>query len=389
MARRTLTDQAIKNLKPKAKRYTVPDPKMAGLYIRVTPKGAKTFAAIARDPRGKQVWHTVGSTDHFKLEDARELARKAINAIKSGSDRASPQSYEAVAEQWFKRHVEAKGLRSAVAIRRSFNSHILPTWGGRDFNSIKRADVAKLLDTAEDSAGPVAADFALSIIRGIANWYAARHDDYASPIVKGMRRSNPKERARDRILSDDELRAVWKQAEANGTFGAYVRLLLLTAQRREKVAAMRWEDIGTDRTWTIPTEKREKGNADELVLPQIALDIINAQPHFDGNPFVFAGRGNSYANGYSKLKSAFIERLPEMPPWRLHDLRRTARSLMSRAGVRPDIAERVLGHAILGVEGIYDRHQYREEKAQALQMLAGLIENILRPEAANVHRLRV
>jgi len=165
-------------------------------------------------------------------------------------------------------------------------------------------------------------------------------------------------------------------------------LLLLTGQRREKVAAMRWEDISSDRTWTIPTEKREKGNADELLLPQAALDIINAQPRFEGNPYVFAGRGRSHANGYSKLKAAFVERLPEMPAWRLHDLRRTARSLMSRAGVRPDIAERVLGHAILGVEGVYDRHRYREEKANALRMLAGLIENILGPEAAKVHALR-
>ena len=176
---------------------------------------------------------------------------------------------------------------------------------------------------------------------------------------------------------------MWKQAEANGTFGAFIRLLLLTSQRRDKVAAMRWNDITIDGTWTIPAESREKGNAGELVLPEIALEIIRKQDRFADNDHVFAGRGGSHLSGYSKAKAAFDTKC-KISPWVLHDLRRTARSLMSRAGVRPDIAERVLGHAIQGVEGVYDRHAYREEKAQALKRLAGLIEMILNPPAKNV-----
>ena len=117
MARRTLTDNTIENLKPKATRYAVADPKLAGHYIRVTPSGSKSFAAVARDPRGKQVWHTIGSSELYKIEDARELARIAIKAIRAGEDRSGAQSFEAVAELWFKRHVEAKGLRSAAHIR--------------------------------------------------------------------------------------------------------------------------------------------------------------------------------------------------------------------------------------------------------------------------------
>jgi integrase len=204
-----------------------------------------------------------------------------------------------------------------------------------------------------------------------------------------MRRTNPKERARKRILSDDELRAVWTQAEANGFFGALVRLLLLTGQRRTTVASMRWDDVSVDGTWSIPNEGRQKGTGKELVLPQIALDIIKAQPRFASSPHVLAGRydGTHYSN-YGNAKAAFDSKLPPMPQWGLHDLRRTARSLMSRAGIRPDVAERVLGHAIEGVEGIYDRHQYREEKAHALKALAGLIENILAPEGSKVVQLR-
>jgi integrase len=202
-------------------------------------------------------------------------------------------------------------------------------------------------------------------------------------LLSRVRRSNPKERARTRIFSDDELRLVWKAAEANGTFGAFVRILLLTGQRRDKVASMRWEDI-KDGVWIIPSEKREKGNANELRLPQVAIDIINAQPRLAGNPFVFAGKGRAQRNNPATDKTRFIANLPPMPQWQLHDLRRTAKSLMARAGIRPDISERVLGHVMGGVEGIYDRHKYDEEKAFALTSLAALIEKIVNPPANNV-----
>jgi len=384
MARRTLTDASIAALKPHAKRYAVADPGLPGHYVRVTPNGAKSFCAVSRDPRGKQVWHTIGSTTLYELEEARELARTAIKAIKAGDSRVGPQAFASIAEQWIKRHVEARGLRSGKHIKSYLNLHILPAWGSREFESIRRSDVAALLDGVEDRSGPVAADFTLKIVSGITNWYAARHENYASPIVRGMRRSNQAERARDRVLSDDEIRTVWKRAEANGIFGGFVRLLLLTGQRKDKVAKLRWDDLTADGTWVIRTEAREKGNAGELVLPQIALDIVSAQPRLAGNPYVFPGQRSSPMIGFAGRKEAFSAKLPPMPRWTLHDLRRTARSLMSRAGVSRDVAERVLGHVMGGVEGVYDRHKYRDEKAHALRALASLIEKIVNPPADNV-----
>jgi hypothetical protein len=101
--------------------------------------------AVSRDPRGKQVWHTIGSTELFKVEEARELARTAIKAIKAGESRAGPQSFEAVAESWLRRHVDAKGLRTASQIRAYLNRHILPEWKSRDFESIRRGDVREAL----------------------------------------------------------------------------------------------------------------------------------------------------------------------------------------------------------------------------------------------------
>ena len=346
MARRELTDSMVAALKPKSKRYTVADPKLPGHYVRVASTGHKSFVAVARSPSGKQGWHTVGPTYLYKVEESRELARTAIKAIKGGEDHAPPQTFAEVAGEWLERHVDKKGLLSAGNTKGYLEKHVLPVWGELSFQSIRRGDVAKLLDGIEDNAGPAAADFTLSVVRSICNWYAARHEGYASPIVRGMRRSNPKERARDRKLNDDELRAMWRRAEANGSFGALVRLLLLTGQRREKVSAMRWEDIGEDGVWRIPSEAREKGTAGELLLPQAALEIIRAQPRFAGNPHVFANTNGGYIANYSRGKRRFIKDLPAMPQWGLHDLRRTARSLMSRAGVRPDIAERVMGHAI-------------------------------------------
>ena len=386
MARRTLTDKGVSALKPRAKRYHFADPEMKAHFIRVMPSGTKSFAVFARDPSGKQVLHTIGAVGVITIEEARQKARAAVAAIKAGADRAGPQSFTAVAENWFRRHVEAKGLRSMGETRRYLDKWILPAWGLREFTKVRRGDVAKLLDHVEDKAGPVAADNTLKRVSTICTWYQSRHEDYVSPVVKGMRRSSTKERARERILNDDELRAVWNAANGE-SFGGLVKMLLLTGQRRDKVASMRWQDVSVDGTWTIPAKDREKGNALELKLPDMALNIIKGQPRFAGNPHVFAGRGGSYSTGYSKAKKALDAKAP-LPQWQLHDLRRTARSLMARAGVRPDIAERVLGHLIPGVEGVYDRHSYRDEKAHALRALASLIENITNPPSGKVVNLK-
>ena len=378
-----LTDEDIEALPAKKARYSKVDTEQRGLHIRVTPRGVKTFWAVARGPSGTQVWWKIGD-EVIGIEKARTDAKKVIKAIIEGKDPAGPQSFKIVAEDWFTRHVKKadRELRSAKNIRRYLDNHILPQWGRREFASIKRSDVTKLLDHVETEAGPVAADLVLSTVSSIFLWYAKRADDYVSPIVRGMRRSRPKERARKRNLDEDEIRAVWKAAEASGTFGAFIRLALLTGQRKEKVASMKWSELDGP-VWHIPAEAREKGNAGDLKLPQVALDIINAQPRFAGNPYVLAGRAKKHWNGFSEGKRAFDAIVP-IPHWTIHDLRRTARSLMSRAGVRPDIAERTLGHAIKGVEGIYDRHAYTAEKAHALERLAGLIELILAGPTENV-----
>ncbi len=389
MARRkTLTDSMVAKLKPGAKRRTLPDPEMRGHYLRITPKGAKSYVAVARDPDAKQVWATIGSTDHYSIDEAREKAREAIKRVKAGEPAfepppTKPDSFKAVAENYLKRHVQAKGLRSAPEITRILNKYVYPVLQDLEFESVRRSDVTRLLDMVEDASGARQADCVLSVLRSIMRWHATRADDYSPPIIPGMRRDDPHAAKRARILSDDEIRAVWAAAGDSGAFGAFLKLALLTGQRRQKIASMRWEDVTVDGVWSIPAEDREKGNGGVLVLPEAAIEIIRVQKRVGKNPYVFAGRGDGHLTGYSKCKRAFDAKV-KIAPWVIHDLRRTARSLIARAGVRPEIGERVMGHVLTGVEGIYDRHEYRDEKADALKRLAGLIEMILNPATDNV-----
>jgi integrase len=379
--RKTLSDKGVAALKPRAQRYVFPDPQLAGHFVRVQPSGARSFVAVTRNPTGKQVWTTIGDTNVISIADAREHAREVIKRVRAGLPAIEPrgETFAVVAANWMKRHVEGNGLRSIREINRLLSSHILPVWGDREFTGIRRSDVAALLDHVEDEHSPRQADLVLAVVRGIMNWFATRHDDYNPPIVRGMGRDKASPRAR--ILDDEELRAIWQATQGAGAFSGIVRLCLLTAQRSRKVASMKWSDITLDGEWSIPREPREKTTAGSLVLPKLALDIIRAQHRIGDNPHVFAspqGDGKSLS-GFSKAKRKLDAKLPGVARWQLHDLRRSARSLMSRAGVPTEHSERVLGHAIPGIAAVYDRHSYRDEKAAALAKLARIIEGIINP----------
>ena len=190
---------------------------------------------------------------------------------------------------------------------------------------------------------------------------------------------------RTRALSDDEIVSLWDALESEEVplpFRRIVRVLLLTAQRRNEVGLMRTEEIDGE-IWTIPAERYKTGIPNVVPLTKDARTCIGDR----AEGFVFSSNGGKRAfNGYSKAKSQLDKvitrkrrkaRLKAMPPWTLHDLRRTARSLMARAGAPSDVAELVLGHKIPGVRGVYDRHSYLAEKRTALEKLAALIRDIL------------
>jgi integrase len=393
MPRKTLSDKGVAALKPRAKPYAHPDPEMPGHYVRVQVSGAKSFVAVTIGADRKQHWITLGKVGTLTIDDARPRAREAIKRVRAGlpafeTPPDAPETFKQVAERWLAREVRAKSFRTERDIVRILNVHVFPRWGDRPFVSIRRSDITALMDHIEDSGGGARqADVALGIVRSLMYWQAARTDDYSPPLTRGMRRQSTKHQARARVLDDDEIRAVWRAAEGAGTFGAIVRLCLLTAARSRKVAAMRWDDITDEGEWIVRREPREKGTAD-LVLPAMALEIIRAQPRVGNNPHIFAAtRGKGPFRDWGWSKERFDSKLPELKPWVVHDLRRTARSLMSRAGVERSISERILGHAIPGVEGVYDRHEYRDEKRDALARLAALLAGIINGPPGNVVRL--
>jgi integrase len=233
-----------------------------------------------------------------------------------------------------------------------------------------------MLDHIQDHNGPVMADRALAYTRSAFNWYASRDDEFNSPIAKRMARTKPRERARTRVLADHELRLLWGVLDGQGAFGALVRVLLLTAQRRGEVAGMRRAEIHAG-IWTIPAARYKTGYANTVPLTAAALAVIKAQPGHD-QVFTHSSLANSGTFKAALDKAVTAANGGEaLPNWTVHDLRRTARTLMARAGVRPDISERVLGHVIAGVEGVYDRHSYLNEKHDALERLAAMVERIV------------
>ena len=385
--RKTMTDRGVAALKPRAKRYAVSDPELTGHWIRIQPTGTKSFWAVGNNPDGKQVWTFVGPTDAMGIDASREQARTILQRVRAGlpAVAAKGETLGTVIDNWLKRHVERTGLRSRDKIVDLINRHISSEFRAREFIAIRRSDITRLLDEIEDDHGAPQADLVLGIIRRVMFWYASRTDDYVPPLVKGMQRS--KQRGRERILSDDEIRAVWKVAGESGVYGALVRLLLLTAQRLSAVLKMKWTDISPMKwpsneppVWTVATAAREKGSIGAVQLPQAVLAVLDALPRFAGNDYVLTGRGSSHIAYSGNPKRAFDAKLPAgTPRWTLHDLRRTARSLMSRAGVSSEHAEKTMGHSIKGVEGIYDRHKYMDEKSAALAKLANLIDSIVNP----------
>jgi integrase len=309
--RRKLTDRQIAELPIKTKRYIVPDPELGGHYIRIYPSGAKSFVTVKDN-----VWEKIGDARLLPIEKAREEAKRILRGDKTSD------AFEAVVREYSKQHVD--NLRSEREVKRHLD-RLVAEFEGRTFDSIKRGEILALAQRTADAHGNYAAKYLVATFSHLSKWYALRHDDYASPVVAGMGKSYRTE-ARARILSDDELRAIWRACDdGHPTFGAMVKVLLLTSARREKVSTMKWSDIDDRGVWNIPRVKGEKANAGSLPLPPLALDIIRSRPRIDGNPFVFAST-HAHLRSFSKLK-AELDAKSGVRGWRLHDLRRTARSL--------------------------------------------------------------
>jgi integrase len=363
------------------------DSDLRGFGLQVTAGGHRSYVVQYRHRGGSRRMAIDGV---LTLDQARKRARGLLGQVANGKDPLAERRKEAAAagntlksicEEYLDREAKRRDdrLRSLEQRRATLERLVYPrNIASRPIDEIRRSEITRLLDHIADERGLAMADIVLAILRRIMAWHMSRSDDFRSPIVRGMARTSPKERARNRVLKDEELRAIWQTADRLGTpFARLLQFILLTATRRNEAARMdRAEIIGRD--WVIPAE-RYKTKRDFLVpITSAALTVLGELPvigNVDRGP-VFTADGKRAISGFGRFKAAFDKQCGVLG-WTIHDLRRTARTLMSRAGVNADVAERVLGHVIVGVRGTYDRHEFAEEKRHALEALAGLIARIL------------
>lgn len=362
------------------------DTALPGFGLKVSANGHRSFVVQYRAKgTSRRLTIKAAPAGGLSLDKARREARAILGAVARGGDpvadkrraeREQRDTLRAVVEEYIVR--EGAKLRSGERRADTLRRLILPVLGSRPIDDIKRSEIVRVLDKIADENGPTAADAALTALRRVLNWFEGRSDDYVSPVRKGMVRTKSGDRSRQRILSDDELRRLWTAIEARpDTFGRMVQFLLLTAARRDEVRCMRQDELSNGK-WTIPSQRYKSAIDHAVPLSQTALEVLAKVPRI-GSTYVYTWDGRKALGGMARRKQQLDEG-SGITGWRLHDLRRTARSLLSRAGISADIAERCLGHVMSGVRGVYDRHQYEREKLQAFTMLASLIDNIVNPK---------
>jgi integrase len=371
-----LTDTKIAAIKPPEKgQQEHPDHKVTGLRLRVGAGGAKTWT-LRRRVRDKVLNRKLGTYPAMKLATARIAAEKLIEALeRDGSTAGIDRTFRAAAEAW----IEAK--KRPDGIRRQLELHVLPEWGERKLGDIKRAEVRELIQGLEGEVLPNRVLATIKTIYGYAisqDWVETSPADRIEPPKK--------EKPRDRFLSMDEVARVWDASGLLGyPVGPWVRMLLLTAQRRSEVANMRWVDLDLDAaTWTLPASETKAKRAHLVPLAPAAMEIIRAMPEV--GDYVFSTTASGPINGFAKSKRKLDTWLESKgqgldEPWRFHDLRTTASTHLARLGFLKEIRSRVLNHA---VEGVTDRHytpyDFAPQKRQALEAWAAEVDRAVTGE---------
>ena len=366
----------------------ITDSECRGFRARCLASGAVTFSVRYRNGGGQRHELPLGLHGTVTVDQARALAMQHAGKVAGGADPAAERKVEqarstntvnAILDDRLV-FLRRNGKRSADEVARIFDRHVRPAIGSAVIYDLQREDVSAMLKKIASRA-PQMARCVRANLNAALEWHRD-HDGRFNHVVMPSQKSIAAPSKRDRVLELDELRDVWSALEdLDGSFPALVRTLLLTACRRDEVAAMHTSEITGD-DWTIPAS-RYKTKRDHVVplVPAIAAVL----PKADGFLFASAGFDRPFA-GFSKAKRLLDQAIAvrrkragrkPMTPWRIHDLRRTARTLMAAAGVHNDVAERVLGHVSTGVQAVYNRHTYRAEKAAALTRWANDISTTM------------
>ncbi len=402
-----LTERNIETLVCPAGRrdMMVFDDKQAGLGVRVTASGGRSFLAqYTRAGVKRRV--PLGSCAAISLAQARDAARAIMGDVAQGRDPAverkqaaaqakRTEAHEALTldvllGQWAALRLAHRRQSYAVeairALRRSFPKHLnLPA------ADLDRPSVVRVLDGLARNGRIAMACRTAAYGRTCYQWAVKRGALEGNPFLNVPLSPVAK---RDRVLSDAELAAVWRAADGPGSFDAIVRMLILTGQRRGEVAGMTWGELDDDLSnWTIPASRAKNGVAHVVPLSPQAQQFLGAVARQDANRFVFRGVHGPF-NGFGKAK-AVLDVDSGVAGWRLHDLRRTVATGLQKLAVRLEVTEAVLNHVSgsrAGIVGVYQRYDYATEKRAALtawgERVAAIVEQRAPTRLARPPRVR-
>jgi integrase len=381
------------------------DTKLAGFGCRCSPKGAVSWLTqkwlAGKIGRYERV--VFGHYPAIGVEEAREQARNLVGRTdlverkKAHKDTERAQldapKLDATVTDYLGRKA-VPGERYWDELTNRFKNEIVLALGkDKAVAAITKQDVRKLIRAKEAEGYPVAARTLFEALRPFFKWCVDEDLIPASPMADLKAPKLPE--ARERVLTDAEVKSIWRATETEPLFGPFYRLLLLTMQRREEVAGMRWDELDleahvTQCTWTIPKERTKNGKAHLVHLSLQALTVLGSIPR-GASPYVFSTTGETSISGYSKAKVRIDKAMgivtdPEAEGydpaklWRVHDLRRTAASGIAALGFMPHVIERVLNHisgAQGGLIGVYQRHEYLEDRKQAMHAWGAYIDRLI------------
>lgn len=343
-----------------------------GLHLRVTGKGTKTFTAMIR-VNGRLQRRTIGRYPRLSLAEARAQTLQMLRVAAEGVDPRQPKqevdatlTYAELVQDYYDLHLKPNA-RSCDDIKASLTKHpALRQLLTRPAAGIVKRDIVTGIDAIVARGTPQAAVNILRRLKMLFNWAVERDILPANPC-NGIR---PPVRTveRDRVLTDQEIAAVWAAShELPAPYGQMYRMFLLTGQRRSEVATMRWSEVTGD-VWLIPREKVKKDRPHAVPLSATAAATLASLPRYGKDAFVFTTTGGkSASSNFAKVK-AEMDRLSGVSGWTIHDIRRTVRSKLAELGVPREVARKVMNHEDGKVDRIYNRHEYLAEKREALEL---------------------
>jgi len=373
------------------------DTQIPGFGVRIYPTGKKSYI-VRYSHKNRKRLHTISQTSKIPLDEARDLAVKHLAKIADDIDPAEAKRRAKGAEtvsKAFDRFLERYAKpnnKHWPETKRIFDNDVLPYIGNRTPPEITKQDITSILDKIMDRGAEVMANRTLAHIKKFFSWCVER--DYIQ-ISPAERISKPKQVvSRDRVLSIEEIKDIWQACEQIGyPYGALVQFALVTAQRRNEVVTLKWQDIDfKNRIWTLPRENTKTDRTHDVYLSDLAFSILNKAPK-QKSDLVFTTTGKTSYSGFSQGKNSLDKKvqkirekrkeeakakakaktkrndLAPIPDWRIHDLRRTAASHMARLGIAPHVVEKILNHSdgvIRGVAAVYNRHEYTKERKDAL-----------------------